>query len=95
MYAAGKAYRSHHDYFPVGTSGSGDDGFSFDSSNGGSNRFATVFVFLSDVDAGGALTFDNPTPGKFTSPSTPEQMQAERRGIDFLVQLLTHYLGKL
>jgi hypothetical protein len=61
-YRAAQAYRNHHDYFPPDTSGSGDEGFSFDSRNGGSNRMATVLVFLSDVDVGGALTFPNARP---------------------------------
>ena len=75
-YRAAQAYRDHHDYFPADTSGSGDDGFSFDSRHGGSNRMATVFVFLSDVEAGGALTFPNPLPGKFVTDIGDAAQQA-------------------
>ena len=84
-YRAAQAYRDHHDYFPADTGGSGDEGFSFDSRNGGSNRMATVFVFLSDVEAGGALTFPNPQPGKHvTDIGSAEQREREAAAMEAL-----------
>ena len=83
-YATKQAYRQHHDYFPADTTGSGDDGFSFDSHNGGSNRFATLLVFLSDVDVGGALTFPDAVRGKHADVGSPEQRSAERAALEAL-----------
>lgn len=54
-YEIGQAYVAHHDYFP--TSQSADH--SWDPSKGGSNRFATIFLYLSDVEQGGQTVFPN------------------------------------
>ena len=47
-YELGQAYVAHHDYFPTRQS----DDHSWDPFEGGSNRFATVFLYLSDVEQG-------------------------------------------
>ena len=52
-YQLGQAYVAHHDYFPVKQS----DDHSWDPTIGGSNRFATVFLYLSDVEEGGETSF--------------------------------------
>ena len=52
-YELGQAYISHHDYFPPNQS----DDFNWDPAQGGSNRFATVFLYLSDVEYGGQTVF--------------------------------------
>ncbi|EED90233.1 hypothetical protein THAPSDRAFT_263536, partial [Thalassiosira pseudonana CCMP1335] len=48
-YELGQAYIAHHDYFPVRQS----NDHLWDPSKGGSNRFATIFLYLSDVEVGG------------------------------------------
>jgi prolyl 4-hydroxylase len=55
-YELGQAYVAHHDYFPTGQS----DDYNWDPKKGGSNRWATVFLYLSDVEYGGQTVF----PGK-------------------------------
>lgn len=45
-YAPKQAYVPHTDYFAYKTSGD----HNWDSRNGGTNRFATVFLYLSDVE---------------------------------------------
>jgi hypothetical protein len=52
-YEIGQAYGDHHDYFPMAQSGD----HQWDPSLGGSNRFATVFLYLSDVEFGGQTVF--------------------------------------
>ena len=56
-YQIGQAYVAHHDYFPVHQS----DDHLWDPFQGGSNRFATVFLYLSDVEQGygGQTVFPN------------------------------------
>jgi hypothetical protein len=45
-YRQKQAYIPHHDWFDDGA----DPTFNFDPATGGSNRFATVFLYLSDVE---------------------------------------------
>jgi len=54
-YHAGEGYNTHPDYF---TSRDGvDDEYDFNPYSGGSNRFATVFMYLNDPEEGGCTVF--------------------------------------
>jgi len=55
-YELGQAYIPHTDYFAVGTK-TKDGQHNYDPENGGTNRFATVFLYLSDVEEGGQTVF--------------------------------------
>jgi len=50
-------YNSHHDYFEPGS----DKDFDFNPYSGGSNRFATVFMYINDVKEGGCTVFPQAT----------------------------------
>ena len=65
-YELGQAYVAHHDYFPPRQS----DDHSWDPYVGGSNRFATVFLYLSDVEVGGQTVF--PKSSRLTSDKSED-----------------------
>ncbi|KDO23522.1 hypothetical protein SPRG_11444 [Saprolegnia parasitica CBS 223.65] len=52
-YQQKQAYIAHTDYFAAGTS----DDWNWNPQHGGSNRFATVFLYLSNVTSGGQTVF--------------------------------------
>ena len=52
-YTEKQAYVSHTDYFGLDTS----DDFNWNPAENGSNRFATVFLYLSNVTTGGQTVF--------------------------------------
>lgn len=60
-YDPSQLYLPHHDYFGLEST---TKDWNFDPRNGGSNRFATVFLYLSDVEAGGETVFPQ-IPGDF------------------------------
>jgi prolyl 4-hydroxylase len=68
-YELGQAYIAHHDYFPENQS----DDYNWSPSKGGSNRFATVFLYLSDVEYGGQTVF--PLIDKLTSEKSHELVE--------------------
>lgn len=70
-YEPGQFYHSHHDFFQPGAT---QDGWNFDSAIGGSNRIATVFLYLSDHDAGGETVFPH-------LPTTEIESEESKRNI--------------
>ena len=59
-YEIGQAYIAHHDYFPATQSPDHE----WNPAKGGSNRFATVFLYLSDVEEGGQTVFPSQVSSK-------------------------------
>jgi prolyl 4-hydroxylase len=60
-YTQGQGYNTHPDFF---TQKDDDDGFDFNPYSGGSNRYATVFMYLNDPEEGGYTVFPRaPDPG--------------------------------
>mmetsp|Transcript_9591 Transcript_9591/g.15536 ORF Transcript_9591/g.15536 Transcript_9591/m.15536 type:complete len:389 (-) Transcript_9591:127-1293(-) len=74
-YSPRQAYNNHYDYFHVGEATQQGE-FNFDPKRGGSNRFATIFLYLSDVELGGQTIF--PLADEVSRPvdaTIPEQIE--------------------
>ena len=57
-YKPGQGYNTHPDFFtPNKNTIDGDADFDFNPYSGGSNRFATVFMYLNSPDVGGSTSF--------------------------------------
>jgi prolyl 4-hydroxylase len=65
-YELGQAYVAHHDFFPEHQS----NDHNWNPLKGGSNRLATIFLYLSDVENGGQTVF--PLIDKLTSEKSEE-----------------------
>eukprot|EP00538_Stauroneis_constricta_P002230 CAMPEP_0119554598 /NCGR_PEP_ID=MMETSP1352-20130426/7044_1 /TAXON_ID=265584 /ORGANISM="Stauroneis constricta, Strain CCMP1120" /LENGTH=498 /DNA_ID=CAMNT_0007601213 /DNA_START=108 /DNA_END=1604 /DNA_ORIENTATION=- len=82
-YTPGQFYNSHPDYFDKIK---GDD-FDFNPYSGGSNRFATVFMYLNDVEEGGCTVFPKVD---IANPTEPPQYALDM----FNKESREHYLTK-
>ena len=72
-YQPGQAYIQHTDYFPVKQA----EDWNWDAARNGSNRFATVFLYLSDVEHGGQVAWPGPQPHnrKSANPHAPQSFR--------------------
>jgi len=61
-YAPGQAYRPHLDAFFGSDDGGGGGGHNYDAARGGTDRYATVLLYLSDVESGGETVFPHGRP---------------------------------
>lgn len=72
-YEAGQFYNTHTDFFGLGTTRD----WNWDPSSGGINRFATVFVYLSDAELGGETMF--PLAGKIPEDGATSEIAYKMR----------------
>ena len=76
-YAPGQGYNTHPDYFTSRDEGSD---FDFNPYSGGSNRFATVFLYLNNPEEGGCTVFPRAPAVGPTAEMPPEAQDMFKKG---------------